>query len=102
MGMGPFLTYDDDTDLERHLLNIRDHGIRITELPIDVNSPVGNREFRFQRGFGAVHGFAFRERGERCVHLGCDHPLNPFYWWPDMRLLSKIESIMIAAGSRRM
>jgi hypothetical protein len=101
MAEGPILAYDNDTDLERHLINIRGHGIGVTELPGTANCPVGDREFRFQRGFGAVHGFAVDKQDEWHMYLGCDHPLNPLYWWPDLRLLSEIESIMIAAGSHR-
>jgi hypothetical protein len=100
MGAGPFLSYDDDGDLERHLANIRSRGIRTAELPLTGGPSVGRREFRFQRGFGAVHGFTSGKQDDRWIYLGCDHTFNPFLWWPDSCLLSELKSIMVAAGSR--
>lgn len=102
MAAGPFLTYANEPDLERHLATIRGHGIRIMELPPSPTSRVGCREFRFQRRFGAVHGFTGGEQDKRWVYLGCFHPFNPLYWLPDSRLLAEIESIMVDAGSRRL
>src|SRR5258708_874992 len=88
--LGPFLKYENNSDLERLLNCVEIAGVQVTRSFVALDSERVVEEFRFTRGFGAVTGRTLETSNVSCVYLGCSHPANPFFWIPEMRLLTLI------------
>jgi hypothetical protein len=98
MGMGPMISMPQAMleDLPNQLKSI---GIGCRELVPKHRLPV-KKTLRFSR-FLAATDADVRDcgPGEVSVHLVCAHGLNPLMWWPEMRLLNRIEKHLTDNGA---
>jgi hypothetical protein len=89
-------TYNCSGDLlERVPAALSEHGIRV-----QPRSVCGCRHaYRFRRGLGTVdfHGFVEKDGDPYVFHLVCSS--NPLFWFFDLRLLSRVEQILISHGA---
>lgn len=99
MAIGPFLLFKDRRDLDRMLDGVRSFGIRAIVIRESNSQGVPEKEIHFCTRWAKVVGSEILGGKDPMLYLGCARPFSPFVWWVDMRLLSRIEAIMVSLGS---
>ncbi len=89
-------TYNCSEDLPEAVpATLSRHGIRATPRSVQ-----GCRHaYRLRQGLGTVDfgGFTDKHDGRYMFHLVCSS--NPLFWFFDMRLLSRVEGILLSQGA---
>lgn len=95
MGIGPTLTCSQTLfeDLPRVL---REHDIRCATLPPKIP---GEIRLRLSRRVGAAEVYCKRRDGAVSLWLVCAHGLNPVLWWPECRLVDRVDAIVREHGA---
>lgn len=89
-------TYNCPEDLaERIPAVLSEHGIRVKPRTV----PKYRHAYRIRRRLGTVDfsGFVEKEGDPYTFHLTCGS--NPLFWFFDIRLLSRIERILLSHGA---
>ncbi|MCD6050769.1 MAG: hypothetical protein K0Q55_2172 [Verrucomicrobia bacterium] len=89
-------TYNCSEDLPEAVpATLSPHGIRVTSRSV----PGCRHAYRFRQGLGTVDfgGFVEKQGEPYTFHLVCSS--NPLFWFFDMRLLSRVERILLSQGA---
>jgi hypothetical protein len=96
MGLGPTLSMP-RVMLDRLPALLAESRIRCQEAALHK---LHGRRFRFRRLLASADA-SVRESGpeEVRLHIVCTHGMNPLMWWPEVRLVNRLQRIMLEHGA---